>query len=441
MKNYFLKNFKIVFENYISNVNLFIENGKISFNPALNPNLYQIIDGENKKYILPGAIDVHTHFSLNLGPDRISSDDFVSGGKAALVGGVTTLFDFAHQDYEKETLLEAYKRRKEESSNCPANIFFHSGIMRLDDDIEEQIYEISDFGVRTFKIYLNSVKTTDLFLYRAFKAIKNINGIAVLHCEAGDIIEYNKALLHNEGKVSVENHPLSRPDYLESFAIAKVIEIAKFFDTNIYIVHLSTEKGLNLIRRNKSNLSFLECETAPHYLLLTQEKYYSEKGYYYTCCPPFRKENDNEALWNGLRDETIKVIATDHCPFTANQKEKFADSFINYVFGLPGLETAYPIILSEGLARGFSINQIVKWYSTNPAKLFNLFPSKGVIQEGCDADLIIYNPDIIWEINHAKLHSDCGFNQFDGLKIKGKIENTFISGKLFDPNTGILNES
>jgi len=432
MDNYYLKNFKVVFENYISNVDLFIENGKISFNPALNLSTYKQINGNNQLFILPAGIDVHTHFSLNLGEGRVSCEDFNTGAQSALKGGVTTVFDFAYQEYEDETLFEAYKRRKEEINNSQLNIYLHSGIINLDDDIEEQIYEMADAGVFTFKIHMNSPKVNDLFLYRTFKAIKNINGIALLHCEAGEIIEYLKAQFHNQSKRSVIYHPLSRPDYLESYAILKAIEIASFFDTNIYIVHLTTEKGLNIIRRNKNNLSFLECETCPQYLLLTEEKYKEKNGYYYTCCPPFRKQQDIEALWKGLRDETIKIVSTDHCPFTAEQKEKFSDSFINYVYGLAGIETAYPIILSEGIKRGCSINQIIKWYSTNPAKLFKLYPQKGIINEGSDADLIIYDPEIEWNIDFNQLNTNLNYNQFQGLKIKGKITKTFSNGKMFE---------
>jgi dihydropyrimidinase len=430
MENYHLKNFGLVLENKISKKDLFIHKNKLSFKKLKTD--YTIIDGQNINYILPGGIDVHTHISLDLGKDRTSSDNYFTCGRAALNGGITTLFDFAHHENKKDTLLTAYNRRLKMSKDCAANIFFHAGIINTETDISKEIYEIAKQGVFTFKLYLNSPTVTDLFLYKCFKAIKSVGGIALIHCEPGDMVEYLKQKFYNENKRSVFMHPKSRPDYFEEFAIRKCIDIAKFFDTNIYIVHLTTQKGLDLIKQEQKNLSFLECEVAPHHLLLTENIYSKDNGYYYTCCPPLRKKKDNENLWNGLKKNIIKNIATDHCPFTVEQKEKFSDSFTNYVFGLPGVETSYNIMLSEGKKRGFSLNQIVKLCSTNPAKLFRLFPDRGVIREGSIADIVIYNPEHKWKINHKKLLMNCDFNQFNGLNINGKIEKTFINGKLFE---------
>lgn len=428
-QNYHLKDFNIVSNNKIIKKDLYIYNGKLSFNK--NNSDFKIIDGQNTKYILPGGIDVHTHISLDLGKERVSSDNYETCGKAAINGGITTIFDFAHHEKENDTLLKAYKRRSKMGKDCPANLFFHAGIINTDNDIEKEIYEIANNGVFTFKFYMNSPKITDLFMYKAFKAVKDVNGIALIHCEPGDIVEYLKLNFHNENKKSVLSHPLTRPDTFEEFAIQKCINIAKFFDTNIYIVHLTSELGLNVIKREKPNLSFLECETAPHYLLLTEDIYKEKNGFLYTCCPPLRKKHDNEALWEGIKNNTIKIIATDHCPFTVKQKEKFSDSFYNYVFGIPGVETSYNIMLSESQKRGYSLNDIVNICSTNPAKLFRLYPKKGIIKENADADLAIYNPNIEWTISHNNLLTNCDFNQFNGLKLKGKIENTFKAGKLF----------
>lgn len=428
--NYELKKFNIVLENKIVRKDLFITNGRLSFKKKdIN---YKIIEGNNKKYILPAGIDVHTHISLDLGPGRMSSDNYETCGKAALNGGITTLFDFAHQEKKNDTLVKAYNRRKKMSKSSPANIFFHGGITNTECDIEKEIFDAAENGIFSFKIYFNSPLVDDLFIYKVFQAVKKVNGLALIHCEPGGIVEYLKEKYHNENRRSVLSHPLTRPDYFEEYSIKKSIDIAKFFDTNIYIVHLTTKKGLDLIKREQKNLSFLECETAPHYLLLTENIYQKKKGFYYTCCPPLRKEEDNISLWNGLKNNTIKIISTDHCPFTVSQKERFSSSFKNYVFGLPGVETSYNIMLHEGQKRGFTLNKIVKLCSTNPAKIFRLYPERGVIKEGAIADIVIYNPAIDWKITHKKLLMNCDFNQFEGHKLKGKIEKTFINGKLFN---------
>lgn len=430
-KKLLLKNCKLVLENRVIQSDILIENGRIKkiSNKIKETGIGGVIDVENK-LVFPGAIDPHIHLELNLGNGRVSSDTFETGTAAALNGGVTTVFDFAHQELQGETLLQAYNRSRKQSVSAKNRLFFHSGIMNLTSDIEKQIEDVFKAGVKSFKIYLNSIKTNSEFLYRAIKKIGELNGKVLLHCEDAVIIEYLKKKLHNDNKRGPENIPESRPDYLELYSIMNAAVLAENLDAEIYVVHLSTAAGAEFIKKAQKKGIKINAETCAQYLLLTDAVYKKKDGYLFTCAPPFRKKKDNEALWNSLKSETVKFISTDHCPFLKDQKKKFSDSFINYVYGLPGVEYSPVLMISEMEKRKFDYPKIGRLISTNAAKYFGLYPETGAIKEGSKADLFVYNPNKPQKLSCKKWKSNCDFYQFENRIVNGTIEIVIFDGNL-----------
>ncbi|MBP7652998.1 amidohydrolase family protein [Candidatus Dependentiae bacterium] len=426
-----LKNCRLVLENRVADSDLLIENDRIS---KISDNIKSAgIDNTidiKKKIVFPGAVDPHIHLELNLGPGRMSSDTFESGTAAALNGGVTTVFDFAHQELPGETLLNAYQRSKKNSVSAKNRLYFHSGIMNLSDNLEEQIDRVFKAGVKSFKIYMNSVKTNSEFLYRAIKKISSLKGKILLHCEDAVIIEYLKKKLHNENKRGCGNIPASRPDYLELYSIANAAILAENLDAEIYVVHLSTASGAEYIKQMQKQGVKISAETCAQYLLLTDDIYKKKDGFLFTCTPPFRKKRDNEVLWDSIKNETIKFISTDHCPFLKKQKQRFSGSFVDYVYGLPGVEFSPVLMISEMRKRKFDYSKISRLLSTNAAKYFELYPEIGVIKAGSKADLFVYNPDCRQKLSCRNWKTNCDFYQFENRVVDGKIEIVIFDGEI-----------
>jgi len=278
-----IKNGSIVKENSVVSADIWIKDGKI-FKLArsistVNNERSIIIDAAGK-YIFPGALDPHTHHELNLGPGRMSSDTFATGSAAALNGGVTTIFDFAHQELPGETLLQAYRRVSKSARSANNRVFLHSGIMRLTDDLEKQISDVFKAGAHSFKIYLNSKTVNSEFLFRAFRAIAKLGGKILLHCEDGAIIEFLKKELHSQKKRSCKYIPESRPAYLELHSIITAATLAKNLNAEIYIVHLSTGAGAKFIEAAQQSGVKINAETCPQYLLLDDSVYKRKDGYF-----------------------------------------------------------------------------------------------------------------------------------------------------------------
>jgi len=337
--------------------------------------------------------------------------------------------DFAYQN-KNESLVNAYKRvHKSAEKKSVSNFYLHSGILNTNMEYEKQIKDAVKIRIKTFKLHLNDPNVDTIFLSKIFKLIAQYNAILLLHCEDGKIAEYNKSLCVKSKKFSMKYHPKTRKNFVEKLAIDTVLTLAKEFKTKIYIVHLTTAEGLESIRRAKQEGVWVETETCPQYLLFTDAIYKKKSAYLYSCTPPFRKKYDIKMLWQGLKDGTIKVISSDHCPFTIKQKNTWNNDFTKLPYGIPGIETLYPIILSEGKKHKLTFNQIANLIATNPAKIFGLYPKHGVIQKGSYADIIIYNPAIKYKIKSKDLLTNIDYSPYENLQINGKIEKVIYMGK------------
>lgn len=388
-------------------------------------------------YIFPGGIDTHTHFDLDVGL-TVTADDFSSGTKAAIVGGTTTILDYGCQ-LRGGTLKEALKEQHRKSEGkCYCDYGFHMGITDWNDETSEEIQSMIESGVTSFKMYMaykKSMQVDDGAIYKALKRCKEAGGLITFHCENGDLIETFIDEARTKGNKSPYYHPLSRPAELEDEAIERLIKIAEIADAPVYVVHLSSKSGLMSILEAKKRGTEVYIETCPQYLMLN-DSYYGEKdsksfeGAKYVMSPPLRKSYDQEALWKGLSSREIDTIGTDHCSFNyEGQKEIGIDDFSKIPNGGPGVENRMGLIYTYGVMSGkLSMNDMVALTSTNAAKIFGLFPEKGTIAVGSDADLVVWDPSYSSIITAEKQTQNVDYNPYEGFKQEGRALHVLLRG-------------
>lgn len=391
----------------------------------------EVINAEGK-YVIPGGIDAHTHFNLHAG-SFTASDDFYTGTKAAAFGGTTTIIDhmgFGPKGCSLKHQVGVYHGYAD--NMAVIDYSFHGVFQWVNDDILAEIEDMMKLGISSLKIYLTyDFRLKDDEVYRVFKKMKELNGLPAVHSENHEIITYLRDYYSKSGLRSPIYHAKSRPAECEAEAISRMINIASLADSPLYIVHLSTKKGLKYIKMAKEEGQKVYAETCPQYLVLDESKYLNE-GTKYIMSPPLRKEEDNEALWLGLKDGTISTVATDHCPFFYESEKKPAENdFTKCPNGAPGVEERIPIMFSEGVMKGrISLNKFVEVISTNPAKLFGIYPKKGEIEIGSDGDLVIIDPNKEITLSKKNLHENVDYTPYEGFKIKGYPVITISRGKV-----------
>jgi dihydropyrimidinase len=407
------------------------EIGKL--NPASFPD-YQIIDAKGK-YIFPGGIDPHVHLELPT-PAGPSCDDFLSGSKAAIAGGTTFLIDFVTPS-RGQSLMKALAFRLKESNKCLLDYTLHMGITWFDETIPEQMeWCVNEVGIKSFKAYLaykGSIGIEYRELEKVMEKAASLNATVLVHCEEGDVILKNQKKFISEGKTEPLYHALSRPAEVESESVRKVIDLCRKTSCKTYIVHTSSAKSIEYIRAAKTEGLPLFCETCPQYLLL-DESVYSKPlpdSLKYVISPPIRSKLDQEALWLAVADGTVDVISTDHCPFnTFGQKDKGLNDFTKIPNGAGGIENRLVLLYTYGvLTKKISLQQFVTLTSSNAARVFELYPQKGVIKVGSDADLVIWNPNTKSVISVEAQLQKCDSNIYEGMAIAGRAEYTITKGK------------
>ncbi|MHC1748383.1 MAG: dihydropyrimidinase [Cellulosilyticaceae bacterium] len=392
-----------------------------------------IIDATGK-IIYPGFIDAHTHFEIDTG-SALSPDTFETGTKAAIVGGTTTIVDFATQD-KLQTLTKALDNWHEKADDkCSCDYAFHMAITDWNEKVVEEIQTMRDRGVTSFKLYMayDSLRVNDGEIYEILKAVKEIGGIIGVHCENGDLvntlIKEQKAL----GHMSPQAHPFSRPNDVESEAVSRYIEIAKLAKCPIHIVHLSTKEGLLEVRRGRNEGMTIYVETCPQYLLMDDCKYSLPdfESAKYMLSPPLRKPEDRDMLWQGIQQGEINTISTDHCGFNfKGQKDLGKDDFSKIPNGIPGAQYRASLMYTYGVATGkISNEELVALLSENTAKLFGMYPRKGVLQEGSDADIVIWDPSYEGVITQESHLHNVDYTPFEGIAVKGFAQHVFLRGE------------
>lgn len=397
----------------------------------------EIIDVSGS-YVMPGAIDTHTHFDLDTGTMK-TADDFKTGTLAAIAGGTTTILDFATQDKGKtlEEALDVWHKKANNVSFCDYG--FHMAITDWNAKTSDSMAKMVEEGVSSFKMYMaykGTLQVDDNEIYEALKRSKEVGAIVGFHCENGDLVVELGEENVNAGHIEPKYHPKSRPSILEAEAISRVTKIAELAKSPLYVVHLSSEEGLHEAREARKNGVEVYLETCPQYLLLDDSKYEGTKedsfnGAKYIMSPPLRKQKDNSALWDALKNDEIEITGTDHCSFDyKTQKTQGVNDFRKIPNGAPGVEHRLLLMYQNAVVNNrFSINKLSELLSTNAAKFFGMYPKKGVLSCGSDADIVVLNPNKEFTITAETQHQNLDYTPYEGYKINGNIDYVFLRGE------------
>lgn len=414
-----------------------IANGKIAAIGANLPtqNAAEILDASNK-LVIPGGIDVHTHLDMPFG-GTTSADDFETGTRAAAFGGTTTLIDFAIQ-YKGQPLRQAFDTwMSKAASKAVCDYAFHCIVTDVSGGQLAEMNDLVREGVTSFKLFMaypGVFMLDDGSIFKALQTTAKNGGLVCMHAENGSAIDVIVQQALAEGKKAPKYHALTRPTTAEAEATARAIALAEMAGAPIYIVHLSCNEALEKVREARDRGLPVYAETCPQYLYLSIENFDAPgfEGAKYVFTPPLREKWHQERLWNGLKRDHLQVVSTDHCPFCfKEQKELGRDDFTKIPNGGPGVEHRMSLIYSGGVAAGrFNANRFVELVSTTPAKLFGLYPRKGTIAVGSDADLVVFDPKRKHTISAKTHHMRVDYSMFEGIQVTGMPDAVLSRGKI-----------
>lgn len=406
----------------------------------------QVVDVSDR-LVLPGGVDPHTHFDLPMF-GTVSSDDHYTGHKAAAFGGTTTVIDFV--PLEEEGIEKSVSLWREKADPKAAIDFsFHMNISRFDDQIEAELPALAGMGitsVKVFSAYNNRLRLSDDNIFRVMRIAEKLGYLTMLHAENGDVIELLIAEALAAGHTTPEWHALTRPAWTAVEAVLRGAALAAMAEAPLYIVHMNAAGEVDQLAYGRAKGLPVMGETCPQYLFFTIDHLRRPDGAKWVCSPPMRTREDNERLWQGLETGVLQVIGTDHCPFFFDGtkpilyegqpvaipgKELGKDDFTKIPNGLPAVGDRLPVLWSEGVVKGrLTPSQFVALTSTNPAKIFGLYPRKGSLTPGADADIVIWNPQKVVEYGVAKSHHRTDYNLFEGWTLTGFPEKVFLRGNL-----------
>ena len=415
---------------------VFVEGEKIStIGTALTMAADRTIDATGK-YVLPGGIDVHTHLDMPFGGTK-SADDFESGTRAAAHGGTTTIVDFAIQ-YKGQTLHHAWETwMKKADGQAAIDYGFHMIITDLSDQVEEEMDALVRQGVTSFKLFMaypGVFMLDDASIFRALLRTGQNGGTICMHAENGGVIDVLVRRALAEGKTAPKYHALTRPARAEGEATHRAIALAEMADVPIYIVHLSAAEALEMVTEARDRGLPAYAETCPQYLFLSYDNY-EEPGFdgaKYVMSPPLRTKDTQDRLWRGLAFNDLQAISTDHCPFCMKEQKTLGqDDFSKIPNGAPGIETRMSLVYDGGVLPGrISLNRFVELTATSPAKIFGLFPRKGTIAPGSDADIVIFDPAKKIRLSAKTLHMNVDYNPYEGREVTGAVDTVVSRGRV-----------
>jgi dihydropyrimidinase len=387
-------------------------------------------------YVMPGGIDVHTHLDMPFG-GTTSADDFETGTIAAAFGGTTTLIDFAIQ-YKGQSLRTAFDTwRSKAEGKAVIDYGFHCIVTDLPDARLEEMDSLVREGVSSFKLFMaypGVFMVEDGVIFKALSRAADNGAMICMHAENGGAIDVIVKRALAEGKTAPKYHALTRPTTAEAEAVGRAIALAEMAGAPVYIVHLSSNDALERVREARDRGLPVYAETCPQYLFLSIDNFDVPgfEGAKYVFTPPLREKWHQDKLWKGLAHDQLQVVSTDHCPFCfKEQKELGKDDFSKIPNGGPGIEHRLSLIFTGGVQGGrFSANRFVQLVSTAPAKLFGLYPRKGTIAVGSEADLVIFDPNREETISAATHHMRVDYSMFEGIRIKGMPQQVLVGGRM-----------
>lgn len=385
--------------------------------------------------VFPGFIDAHTHLDMDSGT-TVTADDFASGSRAAACGGTTTLVDFATQERggTLRDALDAWHRKAE--GKCACNYAFHMAVTDWNEQTRAELPRMFERGVTSFKAYYayDNLRLDDAQMYDLLSALRPFGGVLGVHCENGTLVNRLQRQQLDRGVTGPAGHPASRPPVVEAEAIRRLCAVAKLADSPVHIVHLSSAEGLEEVRRARAAGQKVWAETCPQYLLLDESLYQLEgfEGAKYVMSPPLRSPADREALRAAVLGGEIDTISTDHCSYRfGDQKALGRDDFTNIPNGAPGIEHRPALIYTSFVASGLMTEaQMCRLLSENPAKLFGMWPRKGRLAQGADADITVWDPQARWVIRAEAQHQNVDYTPYEGFEAAGRARAVYVGGQL-----------
>ena len=398
-----------------------------------------IIDAGGQ-YVMPGGIDPHTHMQLPF-MGTVASEDFETGTAAGLAGGTTMIIDFVIPN-PQQNILEAYQQWREWAEKSVADYSFHVAITWWDDSVHADMETlVKKHGVNSFKhfmAYKNAIMCDDETLINSFTRARELGAIVTVHAENGDLVFRLQQEIFDKGITGPEGHPLSRPPEVEAEAANRAIRIAEVLNVPLYIVHNSCRQSLEAITRARNEGQRVFGEVLAGHLLIDDSVYRNEDFEFaaaHVMSPPFRSKENQDALWRGLQSGNLQTTASDHCCFCADQKAAGKDDFRLIPNGTAGIENRLEVLWHHGVNTGrLTMNEFVRITSTNAAQIFNIYPRKGSISVGADADIVVWDPQASKTISTKTDHQNVDFNIFEGMTVKGCASHTISQGKVVYAN-------
>jgi dihydropyrimidinase len=434
-----IKNGRIVTAVDDYHADILIEDGTVSLiGKTLDIEAEKVIDASGK-LVIPGGIDPHTHMDLPFGGTS-SSDDFFTGTRAAAFGGTTTIIDFAVQNKGESMLKGVDTWHEKAEGKAVIDYGFHLITTDFEDSHKPEMFKLIDEGITSFKLFMaypGVFLSDDATIYRAMSAAGERGGLVCMHAENGIVINEIIKKFLAEGRTAPKYHALTRPTLAEAEGVHRAIALAEMAETPVYIVHLSCTDALNQVRQARDRGVLAFAETCPQYLFLSIDDYGDDwNGAKYVMTPPLREKHNQSDLWKGLRMGDLHVIATDHCPFCMkDQKELGRDDFSKIPNGAPGVEYRMELIYNGGVVENrISLNRFVELTSTAAAKMFGMFPKKGTIAVGSDADIVIFDTEKEHTFTLEAQHMNVDYCAYEGKTVKGKVETVLSRGRVVIEN-------
>ncbi len=402
------------------------------------PAAAQVIDA-SRRLVLPGGVDPHTHIAMSLG-DHATRDDYLGATTAALWGGTTTVVDFAIPR-PGESPLDAVRGRRTAAQEGVCDAALHACVVDWDGDVPDQLREITRLGVRTVKLfttYRDAVMADPETIMRVMGALRQLGGMAYVHAEANHLVESDQARAAAHGCVDASGHAGTRSELAEVTAVREVLASARALSSPVYFVHQTTPAAIDEVRRARSDGVVAYTETCPHYLTLDARQYDGVAPELYVCCPPLRSQDTVAAVVNRALANDVDTIGSDHCCYDLEQKRADHSDVRSMPNGMPGVETRLPVIFTELVARRhLSVERFAAITSANPARLNGIFPQKGVIAPGSDADLVLIDPAERRTVSSGMLHMATDYTPYEGRKLSGWPSTVIVGGRVA-LNDGVL---
>jgi dihydropyrimidinase len=382
--------------------------------------------------VIPGAVDPHVHFALEIGPGMRTADDFDSGTRAAAAGGVTTVIDYTTPQSGQRPLDAFEQRRELADAQVHIDYRLHNVLIGWESSWADDLKSLAKMGatsVKLFTIYADrGWQADDGMMYQVMEACRDLGMLVCVHAENDSLIELYTSRTQNQ-RQGASGLALSRPPLVEEEAAARVILLAEATGARLHLVHLSTRRAAELVGEARRMGLPVSGETCPQYLALDQALLGGKDGHLWGCCPPLREADDREGLGKAIKKGFLSAVATDHCTFTRKQKDTWGGDFKKIPYGLPGVETSLAVTYTLGPAKGnISPSQWAKIHTEGPARLFGLYPHKGSLKEGSDADIVVWDPQVTRTIHAKNLQTACDWSPYEGMTLRGIARHVFLRG-------------